>query len=434
MVTALQTNQKGQLLELLGRHACVLSRVKCLLRNLRKFSKNCEAVAAMEFAILLPLMVTLYFGAIEISQLVHADRRVTNSTSTMADLTARLRSVTICDIEDIFMATRQIADGADMAGLSLRLSSIVENPGGQPVVQWSQARNMQATQTDEVIDLPEGLLPESGSIIKAELNYTYKGLLGYQLPESMNLTETYYLRPRASDTVEWVGPDEMPSNGDCGWDEEQIQWLTSSNGSSPPPTPSNTNPNGNTGNESSSGNGSGQNSSSSEGAGSQDSTSGTNSGSTNSGTGTTSSDGGSTSTTASENTGTGSTLTDNTSSGDGASSEDNSGGSSYTDTHENVEGQGSTSTGTTTSTGDDTSSTTTSDTDIDTMLEEFGFRGTTADDAWTTTSGGTTTTTTTTTTSSGGTTTTTTYSSTTTNTTDSPEFDETFESFLEINW
>ena len=49
-----------------------------------------RGVSAVEFAMLLPLMLTLYLGAVEISQGIGADRKVTLTARTVADLVSQV--------------------------------------------------------------------------------------------------------------------------------------------------------------------------------------------------------------------------------------------------------------------------------------------------------------------------------------------------------
>ena len=55
-------------------------------RRLRRLIGDERGVSAVEFALLLPLMLTLYLGAVEVSQGIGADRKVTLTARTIGDL------------------------------------------------------------------------------------------------------------------------------------------------------------------------------------------------------------------------------------------------------------------------------------------------------------------------------------------------------------
>src|SRR5262249_34725949 len=61
-----------------------------LSRKLRRFARDKRGISAVEFAMLLPLMVTLYLGGVEVSQAVAIDRKVTLIARTVADLVAQV--------------------------------------------------------------------------------------------------------------------------------------------------------------------------------------------------------------------------------------------------------------------------------------------------------------------------------------------------------
>ena len=52
-----------------------------------------RGVSAVEFALLLPLMLALYLGAVELSQGIAADRKVTLTSRTVADLVSQVTNI-----------------------------------------------------------------------------------------------------------------------------------------------------------------------------------------------------------------------------------------------------------------------------------------------------------------------------------------------------
>ena len=61
--------------------------------SLRRFADDRSATAAVEFALILPFLVLLMLGFIDLTDGVNARRKVTLSASTVSDLVARVKDV-----------------------------------------------------------------------------------------------------------------------------------------------------------------------------------------------------------------------------------------------------------------------------------------------------------------------------------------------------
>lgn len=73
-------------------------------RGVRGIRYNEKGVSAVEFALIAPILILLYLGAVELSLLMRVDRRVTSTSSSLGDLTARLAKVTDDDMREMFAA------------------------------------------------------------------------------------------------------------------------------------------------------------------------------------------------------------------------------------------------------------------------------------------------------------------------------------------
>ena len=82
--------------------------MKRLARFLKRFFGNARGVAAVEFAFIAPVMVTMLTGLIELSYLMMAERRVSGAAHSTADLLAQETDVTSTDLNDIFSAAALI--------------------------------------------------------------------------------------------------------------------------------------------------------------------------------------------------------------------------------------------------------------------------------------------------------------------------------------
>jgi Flp pilus assembly protein TadG len=178
-------------------------RIPLLRRLTPSFLADRRGVAAVEFALILPFMAILYFGSIEVSLMISADRKVSQTASSLADLVARTDEIDTAQITDVFDAATALFEPYNAATAQMRVTSVVDSGGGVAKVAWSKARNAAVRNVGDTITLEPGVLPTGGSVIMAEVVYPYQSALGVFMPEGMTLHETFYLRPRNSPKVEW---------------------------------------------------------------------------------------------------------------------------------------------------------------------------------------------------------------------------------------
>src|SRR5258708_26904184 len=88
------------------------------------FARDQRGVSAVEFAMLLPLMITLYLGSVEISQGVGMDRKVTLAARTVADLASQVSSIAGTDMSNILTATSAVIAPYDTAPLKVTVSAV----------------------------------------------------------------------------------------------------------------------------------------------------------------------------------------------------------------------------------------------------------------------------------------------------------------------
>src|SRR6476619_7638323 len=107
--------------------SCVMKTVLSLPdlhQRLVRFGKDRRGVSAVEFAMLLPLMLTLYLGTVEISQGVAIDRKVTLTTRTIADLTSQVLTISTTDMTNIMNATTAVLAPFDVSKLKVTVSLV----------------------------------------------------------------------------------------------------------------------------------------------------------------------------------------------------------------------------------------------------------------------------------------------------------------------
>ena len=172
------------------------------LRLLRRFRDDVRGVAAVEFALILPVMVVFYFGVVELCQGLMAQKRAEQVSSAIADLVAQDDRITTTEMNDIFTVATHILRPFPAATLRQRVTSVTRNAQGQNRVDWSSVSNWTARAANSTMTLPANLLANGESIVVSEVEYTYTSVFDHIVPATMTFRKTSYLRPRKSDKVE----------------------------------------------------------------------------------------------------------------------------------------------------------------------------------------------------------------------------------------
>ena len=165
---------------------------------LRKFGLNKNGMAAVEFAFIAPVMLTLFFGTVELCNALICQQKVTSVASTAADLVAQDSAISDTQLDDVFAALDSIIYPYSTTGATIIITSIVLDSNGNPVVAWSKAQNGTAYSAGTAMPVPSGLITPGGSVIYAEIRYTYDSPLSHFITNPIVMTDSFYSRPRKS--------------------------------------------------------------------------------------------------------------------------------------------------------------------------------------------------------------------------------------------
>jgi len=167
----------------------------------RMFRRDERGMTAVEFALIFPIMLALYWGAVDISQVLTADRKVTSMANTTADLIAQAETVDAAALTDIYAAATEIMNPLPTTDLSIVVTSITVDDQGDPEVDWSDAHNGSVRTTPSGLDIPAGMIVDGGSIIVAEVSYLYDSIVTKFVSQNFRLDDAFFLRPRKVDKV-----------------------------------------------------------------------------------------------------------------------------------------------------------------------------------------------------------------------------------------
>ena len=176
-----------------------------------RFGDDARGVSAVEFSILLPVLITLMFSGFAVSKTVAISRKLTITTRALADLTSQYVTLTTTNITTIFNASTQILAPFDATPLSMRLTEIqLDVTGLIATVTCSKTSGSQFAPytkgvvfTNMPITMPR---TPNASFIFAETGYVYTPPFGTAIISQIPLGDRIYMLPRVSTSVTFPGP------------------------------------------------------------------------------------------------------------------------------------------------------------------------------------------------------------------------------------
>jgi Flp pilus assembly protein TadG len=170
-------------------------------RAVHRFAAASSGMAAVEFAMIAPVMIIMYFGVTEIADATDANTKATAVASTAADLIAQEKIVCDAEMTDAFTALNAIMYPFPPNDMKIRISSLIDNGNGTVKVAWSDGQNYTPRIVNSAVTIPAGLVPTGESVIMSEVEYTYNSPAPHFFPAAVPMSDTYYLHPRKVDQI-----------------------------------------------------------------------------------------------------------------------------------------------------------------------------------------------------------------------------------------
>lgn len=188
--------------------------VRSLILVVRRFREEERAVAAVEFALIVPFLITLYLGSMEAAALFTVDKRVNSISSTVGDLVAQwdpddgdlTTGSSSGTLTDYLNASTGILAPYSTSGLKIVVSLVQVKNTGVTKVLWSKAnaagtvKTTGSTYADLGSTTQMNIVSKGGCVIAAEVSYSYLPVLGQVFKTALNLKHTNYFLPRFGST------------------------------------------------------------------------------------------------------------------------------------------------------------------------------------------------------------------------------------------
>lgn len=181
-----------------------------IMMPIRRFIKDRSGVGGVEFAILAPILISLYITCFELTIGFSVSKRVTRAAGTIADLITQQSSVnetylgTMVDVaEAIFVPYNSSA-----SNIALKVTGVTIDSTGTPKVAWSWDKmNGKPYAVGTVVDgVPTDMKVAGTFLVRTELSVPHELLMflpGVISAENRSITmqRTYFYRPRVGDSI-----------------------------------------------------------------------------------------------------------------------------------------------------------------------------------------------------------------------------------------
>jgi len=209
--------------------------IRRLREALHRFRRETRGSIAIEFAMALPVMITVYFGVVTLGNGFATKQRLETLSRTVVDLAGRLpllppnytSQINAAEVTNIATAAAAIMAPYDSKGLTMTLASIVvqsqKGSGMIGKVCWSAARRVAADGTLQavgvpaqyaegaVVAVPEGYRIPGNAYLVSDVEQVYRPVIGNAITGDINLRDTVPWPSRNGMQVVWQGKAACPT-------------------------------------------------------------------------------------------------------------------------------------------------------------------------------------------------------------------------------
>lgn len=156
-----------------------------LLKWMRSFLRDQRGVAALEFALIAPVMIALYMGSVEATAGLDLNKNLGRATSMVADLVTQQQTITKADIKDIMDIGTATLLPYTRDTPQITITAIDISAASVATVAWSRRKvNLVYSKpyvAGSAVALDPNILIPSTSVIRVEMSIGYVPLMAFYM-------------------------------------------------------------------------------------------------------------------------------------------------------------------------------------------------------------------------------------------------------------
>jgi Flp pilus assembly protein TadG len=170
----------------------------------RRFAVSTRAVAAIEFAMVLPVLAILFLASFDGGRAIAIYMKVRAATYALDTVTNQYSSIQSTDMTSIMQATSLIMAPYSSAPIVVTISQIAISGTGNATVAWSYSLNGTARSQGSAISVPTAFDNDNSYLVFAEVSYTFTPIFGFFTPGTITFSDNLYVTPRSSNCIAYV--------------------------------------------------------------------------------------------------------------------------------------------------------------------------------------------------------------------------------------
>lgn len=157
--------------------------IQPILARCRSFVRNTSGASAIEFAFILPLLLVMYVGTLELSLGIETNKKVARSAAIIGDLVAQESSFDKNTLDDILTIGSQVLLPYHTTQPKITITGVSIDGEKDATVAWQRtidAGKMSGSgKSDTKVDVPTQMLIPNTFLVKVESKLDYRPVLNW---------------------------------------------------------------------------------------------------------------------------------------------------------------------------------------------------------------------------------------------------------------
>lgn len=181
-------------------------------KKIRSFTGDESGVAAMEFVLVFPILMTLFLGCIELYGHFNAVRKLSNVTASLADIVAQSRSISASQLTALRPLAKNLMAPLNAASISYTITAVRQGNADQdPKLVWQQSHFANGSSSLDdggngacvtYTGAPGKNFPPNQETIYVSTQYIFNSAFSEFLGGATTYSDTMLAVPRSSNKVE----------------------------------------------------------------------------------------------------------------------------------------------------------------------------------------------------------------------------------------